>query len=77
MAGQPNPTDPWSGMSVGWMVVSYLLGGLLTGMFAGWLIDKLVGTSKVFLAIGMLAGVAGGIYLIYLHFGKEHEDQER
>jgi len=59
------------------MVVSYLLGGLLTGMGVGWLIDKAVGTSKVFLAIGMLAGAAGGIYLIYLHFGKEHEDQER
>jgi hypothetical protein len=31
----------------------------------------LVGTSHVFMAIGTVVGAAGGIYVVYLRFGRE------
>ena len=75
MAGRPNPHDPWTGVSAGWATISYVLGGLAAGGLLGFLLDKLLGTAKVFLAIGMVAGAAGGIYLIYLRFGKGDDDE--
>ncbi|MCJ7832701.1 MAG: AtpZ/AtpI family protein [Actinobacteria bacterium] len=37
----------------------------------GWLIDLAVGTTKVFMPIGMVGGAAAGTYLVYLKYGKE------
>lgn len=61
-------------MSAGWTTVSYVLGGLLAGALLGYLIDRVAGTGKAFLAVGMVAGAAGGIYLIYLRFGRGSDD---
>ena len=67
--------DAWGGMSVGYSIVSYILAGLLVGWGLGAGIDHLLNTAKVFTAILMLVGVAMGIYLVYLHYGKEHDDR--
>ena len=46
------PDDAWSGLGTGWAIVSTLIAGMLTLGLVGWLIDMLVGTSHVFLAVG-------------------------
>jgi F0F1-type ATP synthase assembly protein I len=43
---------------------------MLTLGLVGWLIDTLVGTSHVFLAVGIVLGGAGGVYAVYLRYGK-------
>lgn len=59
-------------MSTGWAISAYLLAGILVGGGLGSLVDRLVGTGKAFLATGMLIGTAAGIYLVYLHYGKDN-----
>lgn len=76
MAGAPDPKDMWGGMSTGVTISAYLLSALIVWGGIGWLIDHLVGTGKVFTAIGMIVGGAAGTYLIYLKYGKS-DDQKR
>ena len=64
------PDDAWSGLGTGWAIVSTLIAGMLTLGLVGWLIDMLVGTSHVFLAAGIVLGGAGGVYAVYLRYGK-------
>jgi ATP synthase protein I len=77
MADGNDPTDLWAGMSVGWAIVSYLLGALLVWGGVGYLIDRLAGTGKVFTAVGMILGTVLGIYLVYLRYGREDEADKR
>jgi F0F1-type ATP synthase assembly protein I len=37
-------------------------------------VDRLAGTYPLFTAIGLIVGVAGGIYLVYLRWGREQSD---
>lgn len=74
MAGRPDPKDLWGGLNTGWTISAYLLSALLLWGGVGSLIDHLVHTGKVFTAIGMLVGAAAGIYLIYLRYGREHDE---
>jgi ATP synthase protein I len=64
------PDDSWSGMSTGWQVTAYLLGGILSWGGIGYLVDRLAGTGRLFLPIGMVLGAVGAIYLVYLRFGR-------
>jgi hypothetical protein len=85
MAGTPTPSNPWEGMSTGWAVTSYLVGGLLAFGAIGYVIDWLFVSdapftavrevSGVFTGIGAILGAALAIYLIYLRFGAEHDDK--
>jgi len=44
---------------------------MLTLGLVGWLIDALAGTTNhVFLAVGIVLGGAGGVYAVYLRYGK-------
>ena len=74
MTGPSPSNDAWSGISVGYSVVSYLLGGILVGWGIGAALDHFLHTGKVFVAVFMVIGVALGNYLVYLHYGKVHED---
>jgi len=65
-----NPENYWTGVGAGWAVTSTMLAGVLVVGGIGWLIDWLLGTEPVFLAIGMVAGAICGTYLVYLRFGK-------
>ena len=67
------PDDAWSGLGTGWAIVSTLIAGMLTLGLVGWLIDMLVGTSHVFLGMGIVLGGAGGVYAVYLRYGKEDQ----
>lgn len=74
MARRPDQ-DPWHGMSTGWSVVTLMLGAVLAWGGIGFLIDWLAGTGKVFTAIGMVVGAAGGVYLIYMKYGRDHDEK--
>jgi F0F1-type ATP synthase assembly protein I len=65
------PDDAWSGLGTGWAIVSTLIAGMLSLGLVGWLIDKLVGTEHVFLAIGIVLGGASGVYIVYLRYGRD------
>lgn len=44
-------------------ITGYLLGGMVLYGGLGWLIDKWAGTSNVFAPIGVIFGLAAGLYL--------------
>jgi ATP synthase protein I len=81
MAAQPNRRDPftsgnpWSGMAQGWAVTAYLLGGIAVWGGVGYVIDRIIGFHWLFLPIGMIGGVLGGMYLVYVRYGMEHGDE--
>ncbi|WP_194919104.1 AtpZ/AtpI family protein [Catenulispora rubra] len=46
-------------------ITGYLLGGMVLYGGLGWLIDKWAGTSNVFAPIGVIFGLAAGLYLTF------------
>lgn len=74
----PDPANRgtgWSGMATGWAITSTLLAGMLVWGGIGFLVDRLVWSSRVFTAIGVVLGAAGATYLVYLRYGRG--DRER
>ena len=69
----PSRDNAWNSYGTAWSVISTLLAGILVWGAIGWLVDLLVGTDKVFLPAGMVLGVAGSIYLVYLRHGRDHD----
>ncbi|NUR61533.1 MAG: AtpZ/AtpI family protein [Catenulispora sp.] len=62
---KPNPpgkpekkVDPWS-------ITGHLLSGMVLYGGLGWLIDKWAGTSNVFAPLGVIFGLAAGLYLTF------------
>ena len=54
-----------------WTIIAELLAAIAVWGLIGWGIDRLLGTEKVFLAIGLVVGAGAGIYLVYLKHGRE------
>jgi len=62
---KPNPpgksekkVDPWS-------ITGHLLSGMVLYGGLGWLIDRWAGTSNVFAPIGVVFGLAAGLFLTF------------
>lgn len=68
---QPERNDAWSGMGIGWAISATLLGGILAWGGIGYLVDRLLGTERVFTVIGFVLGAVGGITIVYLRYGRE------
>jgi ATP synthase protein I len=51
-----------------------LLSGMLVWGGIGYLIDLLAGFDNVFLAVGIIVGMAAGIYLVVLRYGGTPSD---
>jgi F0F1-type ATP synthase assembly protein I len=58
-------------MGLGWSIVATLVGGIFVWGGVGYLVDRLIGTENVFTAIGFVLGAVGGIYVVYLRYGRE------
>jgi ATP synthase protein I len=75
--GEPDRRSPygemWGGWSAGFAISATLLSGVAVYGVIGYFIDRWLGTAKVFTAIGMIAGAALGIYVVYLRYGKERD----
>ena len=69
--GPPGRRDGWSGFGTGWAATGTLLAGILTWGGIGWLIDRLAGSDQLFLAIGLIVGAGGGIYLVHVRYGRD------
>jgi len=53
-----------------WSIFGYLLSGLLFWGGIGYALDKWLGTAYLTL-IGLLVGISGAIYLVWLRFGRQ------
>lgn len=67
------PTDTGPGEDVAWGMVSTLVAGPLVWGGIGMLIDSLVGTTRIFLPLGIALGFVVSFYIVYVRFGRETE----
>ena len=58
------------GMDQGYRILSIMIAGLVVYGGLGWLLDRWLGTSW-WLPIGLVLGVALGVYLVVVRFGKQ------
>jgi ATP synthase protein I len=70
MTGGPQRGNAWSGVGIGWSITATMIAGILVWGGLGYLVDRLVGTTHVFVTIGIIVGAAGGVYLVYLRYGR-------
>jgi ATP synthase protein I len=75
MPGHTRGDDAWQGMGTGWAITSTLIAGMLVLGGLGFLVDRLVGTDSVFLAIGTVVGAGFGTYSVYLRYGRGGRDE--
>jgi F0F1-type ATP synthase assembly protein I len=75
MAGDPNasrpdgPGDKPPRSDQGFVVISYLIAGIVVWGFVGWLIDRWLATGGVATGVGVIVGAAGGVYLVIRRLG--------
>jgi ATP synthase protein I len=67
------PADTGPGEDVAWGMVSTLVAGPLVWGGIGMLIDSLVGTTRIFLPLGIVLGFVVSFYIVYVRFGREAE----
>jgi ATP synthase protein I len=70
MTGEQRRDSAWSGMGTGWSITSTLIAGMLAWGGIGYLVDRIAGLHQVFLPIGIILGGAGGVYAVYLRYGR-------
>ena len=58
-------------MGTGFTIVSTILAGMLGWGGVGFLIDRLLWSSRALTGLGIVLGAAGGGYIVYLRYGKE------
>lgn len=67
---------PVQGMALMSAIISQLVGTILIGIFSGRWLDRLLGTHPLFLIIGLLLGLAAGVYAmlrLIQHFFQENQ----
>ena len=60
--GRQGETDAWSAFSL-------ITGGVLFWGVAGWLVSEWL-DSSIFVMLGLLLGMGGGLYLVWLRYGR-------
>ena len=58
------------GAGAGYTLIGELVGGVLTGLGLGWLLDRVAGTAPFGLIGGMLIGTVASIYLVVRSAGR-------
>jgi ATP synthase protein I len=64
-----------TGLSTGFAISVYLLSAVLVWGGIGYLIDRWMGIEGAFTAVGAVVGAGAGIYLVYLRYGREHDEK--
>jgi len=57
------------GEAAAWTVLAYLISGPLVYGGLGWLADRWLDTSPVFVLIGILGGMALALYVVWVRYG--------
>ncbi|MEH7443378.1 MAG: AtpZ/AtpI family protein [Mesobacillus sp.] len=57
-----NKRNPLQAMALTSAILSQLVGSILIGIFSGRWLDHKVGTEPLFLILGLLMGLAAGVY---------------
>jgi ATP synthase protein I len=65
----PDKRDAAQGANMAWTALGYLLAGMAFWGFVGWLINKWLHTGGIATAIGVIVGMAAGIYLVMRRMG--------
>ncbi|RSL29664.1 AtpZ/AtpI family protein [Salibacterium salarium] len=78
MTDKRKPQKPFQSMAVSSAILSYLVGPFLIGVFGGRWLDSKLETDPLFMIIGLLAGLGGGVYGLVRLLGHYlgDEDQE-
>jgi F0F1-type ATP synthase assembly protein I len=58
------------GEQFAWSVMATMVAGPLLYGVLGWGIDTLVGTTRVFLALGVLVGFVSSFFIVYARYGR-------
>jgi F0F1-type ATP synthase assembly protein I len=66
--------NPWSGVGDAWAITSTLIAGMVAWGGAGYLLDRWLDFRGLFLPIGMVIGMAGGIYLVYIRYVRDDRE---
>lgn len=69
--GQLHPALVPRDEGVAWSALGSLLGGPVVWGGVGWLLDRLLGTSPLFLAAGAVVGSLTGFWIVYVRFGRD------
>lgn len=68
---RPEPPDDYASQAgQGWSAVAYLIGGIATWGFIGWLVDRWLNLGGLATTVGLLVGAAGGVYMVVLRLGR-------
>ena len=67
----PPPASSGRGDEFVWSLVGTLVGGPLTWGAIGAGVDYLVGTTRIFLPIGVVLGFITSVLVVYLRFGRK------
>jgi F0F1-type ATP synthase assembly protein I len=59
------------GESVAWSVMSTLAAGPVLYGLIGWGVDQWLGTTRVFVAAGIVLGFVLSFYIVYARFGRQ------
>jgi ATP synthase protein I len=59
------------GESVAWSVMSTLVAGPLLYGFIGWAIDQWAGTTRTFMAVGIVLGFVLSFYIVFVRYGRD------
>jgi ATP synthase protein I len=68
----PRGSEPGSagtGAGQGWTAIAYLIGGMAVWGVIGWLVDRWLDTGGIATAVGVVVGMAGGVYLVARRLG--------
>ena len=72
MPGQ-SQGEAWKGANQAWGITASLLAGIVVWGGVGMLLDHWLGFANLFTPIGMILGLGGAIYLVYIRYGRLDE----
>lgn len=57
------------GEAAAWTVLAYLISGPALYGGLGWAVDRWLGTSPVFVMVGIVGGMALALYVVWVRYG--------
>jgi ATP synthase protein I len=67
---KPQRYEMESGAGAGYRLIGELVGGVLTGLGLGWVVDRVAGTQPIGLIGGMLIGTGVAIFMVVRSAGR-------